>query len=70
MIADWAGCPNTHQSTTGWCMYVGGDALISWKCKKQERTSKSSTEAEYGAMSTACSEILWLRRVLSELGFP
>ena len=37
--------------------------------KKQDRVSKSSTESEYQAMSSACSEILWLRGLLSELGF-
>jgi hypothetical protein len=47
-----------------------GNALISWRCKKQYRVSKSSTEAEYRAMSTACSEIVWLRGLLKELGFP
>jgi hypothetical protein len=47
-----------------------GDALISWRCKKQDRVSKSSTEAEYRAMSTACSEIVWLRGLLAELRFP
>ena len=47
-----------------------GDGLISWRCKKQDRVSKSSTEAEYRAMSTACSEIVWLRGLLAELGFP
>ena len=67
--ADLAGCPNTRRSTTGWCMFLG-DALISWRCKKQDRVSKSSTEAEYLAMSTASSEIVWLCGLLVELGFP
>jgi hypothetical protein len=66
--ADWAGCPDTRKSTTGWCTFLG-DALISWKCKKQDHVSKSSTEAEYQAMSAACSEIIWLRGLLIELGF-
>ena len=45
------------------------DALISWKCKKQDSVSKSSTEDEYCAMSAACSEIIWLRGLLTELHF-
>ena len=65
---DWDGCPNTQKSTTGWCMFLG-EAPISWKCKKQDSISKSSTEAEYRAMSTACFEIIWLRGLLSELDF-
>ena len=44
--ADWAGFPDTRESTTGWCVFLG-DALISWKCKKQNCVSKFSTEAEY-----------------------
>lgn len=67
--ADWAGCSDTRRSVTGWCMFLG-PALISWKSKKQSRVSKSSTESEYRAMSTACSEIIWLRGLLAELGFP
>ena len=67
--ADWAGCPDTRKSTTGWCVFRR-DALTSWKCKKQVCVSRSSTEAEYRAMSLACSEIVWLRGLLFELGFP
>ena len=47
-----------------------GESLISWKSKKQDRVSKSSTKAEYRAMSTACSEIVWLCGLLAEIGFP
>jgi hypothetical protein len=67
--ADWAGCADTRRSITGWCMFLGG-ALISWRSKKQDRVSKSSTESEYRAMSSACSEIVWLRGLLSKLGCP
>jgi len=67
--ADWAGCPDTRRSVTSWCMFLGS-SLISWKSKKQARFSKSSTESEYQAMSAACLEIIWLRGLLAELGFP
>ncbi|XP_047265992.1 uncharacterized mitochondrial protein AtMg00810-like [Capsicum annuum] len=67
--SDWVGCSDTRRSVTGWFMLFG-KSLISWKSKKQERMSNSSTEAEYRAMSTAFSEIVWLRGLLTEIGFP
>ena len=45
-------------------------SLVSWKSKKQDRVSKSSTESKYHAMSSACFEIVWLQGLLAELGFP
>ncbi|GKV20452.1 hypothetical protein SLEP1_g30576 [Rubroshorea leprosula] len=67
--ADWAGCPDTRRSTTSWCVFLG-DSLISWKCKKQKTVSKSTAEVEYRAMSSACSELTWLRGFLQTLTFP
>jgi hypothetical protein len=67
--ANWASCTDTHRSITGWCMFFG-DALISWKSKKQVCVSKLSNESKYRAVSSACSEIVWFRGLLGELSVP
>ena len=66
--SDWARCNLTRRSTTAFCFFIG-NCLISWQSRLQTTVALSSTEAEYMALSTACQEAIWLRSLLSELGF-
>ena len=45
-----------------------GNSPISWKSKKQHIVSISSSEAEYRAIANAASEVVWLIRLLNDLG--
>ena len=64
--ADWAGCPTTRRSTTGYSTFLGSN-IISWCAKKQHTISRSSTEAEYRAMANTAAELTWLTYILSDL---
>ena len=45
-----------------------GGSLISWKYKKQETISRSSTGAEYSIIANAVAEVVWLVKLFKELG--
>ena len=66
--ADWAGDLDTRRSTSGYVFQIG-DATINWSSKRQQTVARSTTEAEYVALSAAAQESIWLRRLLSDLGY-
>ena len=64
--ADWVGSKEDKRSTSGYCVFVGGN-LVSWKSKKQNVVSRSSVESEYKAMAQSVCEIIWLYQLSMEV---
>jgi hypothetical protein len=65
--ADWAGSKVDRRSTSGYCVFAGGN-LVSWKSKKQNVVLRSSVESEYKAMTQFVCEIIWIYNLLTEVG--
>ncbi|GKB36047.1 ribonuclease H-like domain-containing protein [Tanacetum coccineum] len=53
--ADWAGCPATRRSTSGYCVFLGNN-ILSWSFKRQPTLSRSSVEAEYQGVANVVAE--------------
>ncbi|CAI7739453.1 unnamed protein product [Closterium sp. NIES-53] len=48
------------------CLFGGG--AVSWRSKKQNEVGQSSCETEYMALHHGAKEVVWLRRLLEEIG--
>jgi hypothetical protein len=63
--ADFAGDRMDRKSTSGTCQFLGG-SLVSWSSRKQTSVALSTTEAEYVAAGSCCTQILWMIQSLND----
>jgi hypothetical protein len=65
--ADFAGCRLDRKSTSGTCSFLGS-SLVSWSSRKQSSVSQSTTEAEYVAAASCCSQLFCITYTMSDFG--
>eukprot|EP00253_Pinus_taeda_P001482 PITA_01482 len=64
--ADWARSVDDRKSTNGGAFYMGF-RLVSWFSKKQSSISLSTVEAEYVAIASCCTQLLWMMQTLQDI---
>jgi hypothetical protein len=65
--ADFVGCRLDRKSTSKTCHFLGS-SLVSWYSRKQSSVAQSTTEAEYVAAASCCSQLLWITYTRSDFG--
>ena len=65
---DWVGDIDMRRSTSGY-VFMGNGGAISWMSKRQSVIALSTTKAEYMAPTLACQEVVWLKRLCSDIGY-
>jgi len=66
---DCGSCAVLRKCTTGFCLFLG-HSLVSCALKKQATESRSLAEAEYRALASLTSELLWINHVLRSFEVP
>nr|XP_033514894.1 uncharacterized protein LOC117279451 [Nicotiana tomentosiformis] len=65
--SDWTACAMSRMSIAGNFITLGG-CPVSWKSKKQQTVSLSSTKDEYRALRQVVAEVSWLIWLLADFG--
>jgi hypothetical protein len=66
--SDW-GMSESRKSVSGYVIECGGGP-IAWSSKQQAIVALSSCEAEYLSCTHCARQIIWLRSLFNELGYP
>jgi hypothetical protein len=64
---DFAGCRVERKSTSDTCQFLRS-SLVSWSSRKKSSVAQSTTEAEYVAAASCCSQLLWISYTLRDFG--
>ncbi|PLW24325.1 hypothetical protein PCASD_06555 [Puccinia coronata f. sp. avenae] len=64
--ANFANCTDDRRSYSGYITQLGG-SLLSWRSKKQQTVSTSTTEAEYRALFEGVQKAVWLKYLFASL---
>ena len=62
-------CNGRRRSQSGCAVKIGGTVCVYFS-RTQKNVTLSTAEAEYVALSQAVQEVVWIRRLMTSLGFP
>jgi len=65
--ADFAGDVDSRRSMSGNAFMLNG-GIVAWTAKRQKTVALSTCESEYIAACAATREVVWLRRLLKDIG--
>jgi hypothetical protein len=65
--ANFVGCGIDRKSTSGTCYFLES-SLVCCSSQKQSSVAQSTTEAEYVAAASYCSQILWIVHTMRDFG--
>jgi hypothetical protein len=65
--ADWARCVDDQKSTSGGALFLRCK-LVSWLRKKRDSIYLSTTKAKYITTTSCCTQVLWMKKNLKDIG--
>ena len=68
LVGSFDVCPDTSRSRNG-ALACFANCPVVWLSPYQKFVALSVAEAEFAAANLICKELVWLRRIIAEIGF-